>query len=156
MKKIRVKKPKAPKKPRTPRPRRKGPVYQETTMPQFDIQCVRCKQIKEVVITTYKDNFKRSCDICNCVTWWETQAPLTNMQPDNMWAGHMVHGKHITSKSFLNRYEKQNNLERVDRSILEEVKKKHDRRIPEAFDKNKKKLHDTIANEVKQLNLPND
>lgn len=124
-------------------------------MPLFDIKCKRCNQVKEVMLASYRDNMKLPCDFCNCITWWETQAPLVSMQPDNMWAGHMVHGKYVTSKSFLNRYEKQNHLERVDPSVIEEVKKKSKSRLANPF-KTNKKLHDTIAEEVKQLNLPNE
>lgn len=126
-------------------------------MPKFDIQCVRCKQIKEVILTVYKDNFKQNCDICNFITWWETQAPLVNMQPDKYWSGRVTnHAGYVTSGSYLKRFEKQNNLERVDQSVLDEVKKKSDNRVPEWQAKNKKGLNDFLQKELGDVEITPD
>lgn len=126
-------------------------------MPRFDIQCVRCKQIKEVVLTTYQDNFKQSCDICNCITWWETQAPLTAMQPDKYWAGQVTqHAGYVTSGSYLKRFEKQNNLERVDESVLNEVHKKSKNRVGEWQKKNGEELNKFLNKELASVEISND
>ena len=125
-------------------------------MPKFDVQCKRCETVKEVILVVYKDAVKLPCERCNCITWWETQAPLTNMQPDKMWAGHMTEAGYVTSGSFLKRYRKQNNLERVDRSTYEEVQKKSKNRVSEHIRKTAKQKHDIIAAEVSQLDLPSD
>lgn len=125
-------------------------------MPLFDIKCKRCNHIKEVIIPVYKKAMKMSCDFCSCITWWETQAPLVSMQPDNMWAGHMVHGKHITSKSFLNRYEKQNHLERVDRSILDEVRKKSEKRMSNVIQQSSDNIGKFLEKELSGVEISND
>ena len=125
-------------------------------MPLFDIKCKRCSNTKEVIIPIYKEAMKMSCDFCNCITWWETQAPLVSMQPDNMWAGHQVHGQHITSKSFLKRYEKQNHLERVDRSTLEEVQKKSKTRMAKAIETSNDNIGKFLEKELSGVEISND
>lgn len=126
-------------------------------MPKFDVQCKRCEQVKEVVLTVYKDNFKQSCDICNCITWWETQAPLTNMQPDKYWSGQVTpHAGYVTSGSFLKRFEKQNHLEKVDRSTYEEVKKKQDNRYRDVAAKNAKGTKGFLEKELASVEISPD
>ena len=127
-------------------------------MPIFDVRCEKCKYEQESIMTACPDNYTvtKECSICSETTIHTVLPPLVSMQPDKYWAGQMVHGQYTTSSSFVKRYEKQNNLERVDRSVFEEVQKKQENRIPEAIKKTRKPLHDIIANEVTQLNLPND
>jgi hypothetical protein len=113
---------------------------------------------EEVNIAAYPDNHmvKKHCVFCNERTFFDVLPPLTAMQPDNLWAGHMIHGQAITSKSYLNRYRKQNNLEKVDESVIEHVKKKADRRISDAMDKSGDNLKGFLEKELSGVEVSND
>jgi hypothetical protein len=91
--------------------------------------------------------------ICGCGGFMELIPSLPSMQPDKYWAGHVVDGQYVTSGSFLNRYRKQNNLERVDRSIYEEVQKKSERKLQDHIKKNDKKLEQSIVNTLADVEI---
>lgn len=126
-------------------------------MPKFDIQCKKCNTVIEIVLTVYKDAMKKPCELCNCVTVWETQAPLTNMQPDKYWSGQVTpHAGYVTSGSFLKRFEKQNHLEKVDRSVYEEAQKKSANRHSEMVKKNKENTIKFLEKELAPVEISPD
>lgn len=126
-------------------------------MPMFDTRCKRCNTVKERLLTEFKENFKMECDVCSCITWWECEWPLVSMQPDKYWAGQVTnHAGYVTSGSYLKRFEKQNHLERVDRSVLEEVEKKADRRVSDWQDNNRKNLNKFLTKELADVEISND
>jgi hypothetical protein len=107
----------------------------------------------EVIDITPTEVEPSSFQICACGGFMELIPSLPFMQPDKYWAGHVVDGQYVTSGSFLNRYRKQNNLERVDRSIFEEVQKKSKTRVTDAIKKNDKKLEQSIVNTLADVEI---
>lgn len=94
------------------------------------------------------------CELCN--GFLELVPSLPSMQPDKMWAGHMTEAGYVTSGSFLKRYRKQNNLERVDRSIYEEAQKKSANRHKEMVERNKQNTIKFLEKELASVEISPD
>jgi len=62
--------------------------------------------------------------ICSCGGFQELVAPLTNMQPDNMWAGQNTKFGYFTSKSQYEQSLKDRNLVTIDKKELDNTRKK--------------------------------
>lgn len=73
---------------------------------------------------------------------------LCAMHPDNMWSGIKNEQGYFTSKKQHLSYLKQHNMERADRSILEEVKKKSANKVEETLKKNAAKTEKWLAKEL--------
>jgi hypothetical protein len=95
-------------------------------MPLFDLECKKCKTIiNDVVLQKYQYRPRLRNNPCNNCggTVFETLAPLTAMQPDNMWAGTDTRIGYFTSKSQYERTLKDRNIVTVDKKELDKVKK---------------------------------
>lgn len=93
---------------------------------------------------------------CDCGGFMELIPSLTAMQPDSMWSGVSNQHGYFTSKKSYNNFLKTNNIERVDRSIYEQVQKKSQNKVSEHINKTSKAKENAIADVVKHLDLPND
>ena len=127
-------------------------------MPLYDIQCKVCLDVIEIVMSVCPDNYiiKSSCDTCNCVSEFDVLPPLTSMQADNMWSGIQNQHGYFTSKQSYNKYLKDNNYERADRSTYEQVQKKANNRVSDHIKKTAKAKEKAIAEVIKHIDLPND
>ena len=127
-------------------------------MPIFDIQCEVCKDIREITLPECPDNYKvkSGCDTCNCNSDFEVLPPLTSMQADSMWSGVQNQHGYFTSKQSYNKFLKDNNYERADRSTYEEAKKKSKNRLSDHIKKTAKAKEKAIADVIKHIDLPND
>jgi hypothetical protein len=96
-------------------------------MPMFDLQCKKCKNIREDVwLSVYTDKvvlFDDKCRNCRCKVF-EVMAPLTAMQPDNMWSGQNTKFGYFTSKSQYEQSLKDRNLVTIDKKELDSTRKK--------------------------------
>lgn len=150
-------------------------------MPVFSLQCIACNTIVEknfsggwdfIRYQKYLEKYLESLKIhsgyslihtnpnlqyCECGQPQDAITPATNMQPDKYWAGQMTdHAGYVTSGSFLKRFEKQNYLERVDRSVMEEAQKNTKLRKKEKLDKNKDNLEKFLAKELAPVEISPD
>jgi hypothetical protein len=71
----------------------------------------------------YCGNARFRNQVCKCGGFQELVAPLTNMQPDNMWAGTDTRLGYFTSKSKYEQTLKDRNLVSVDKKELDTVRK---------------------------------
>lgn len=127
-------------------------------MPIFDIKCFGCSTVREIVMSKCPDDYtiESSCDKCQCVQPYEVLPPLTSMQADNMWSGVQNQHGYFTSKQSYNKFLKDNNYERADRSTFEEVQKKSKNRVSDHIKKTAKAKEKAIADVIKHIDLPND
>jgi hypothetical protein len=128
------------------------------SMPIFDIQCEICKDIREIILPVCPDDYKvrSGCETCNCNSDFEILPPLTNMQPDNMWAGKQTDLGYFNSKKQYKDYIKNNNLELATRNNYESVQKKSKTRVKDAIDKSSKSLEKFIEKELSGVEISPD
>ena|SRR5690349_24804138 len=118
-------------------------------MPLFDLQCVECYlRIDDVLLKEYPENLRQYCADCEKETPWDVIPPRVAMHPDNMWSGVSNEHGYFTSKKQHLSYLRNNNLQRVERGLLEDVKKKSKRRVPEQNEKNAKNLEKFLSKEL--------
>lgn len=95
-------------------------------MPLYDLQCKKCKNIREDVwLSCYQDmimDIQNKCRKCKC-KMFEVMAPLTAMQPDSMWSGQNTRFGYFTSKSQYEQTLKDKNIVSVDKKELDTVRK---------------------------------
>lgn len=128
-------------------------------MPIFDIQCLKCNNKVEAIMTACPDNYEitKECDMCGQVVIHTVLPPLTSMQPDKYWAGHNTqHAGYVTSGSFLKRFEKQNNLERVSNKDMEQVQKNARKKKQDDRQKNADNLNKFLEKELAPVEISND
>lgn len=130
-------------------------------MPLFDVKCTSCGEvIEDVLIKDYpksgyfSDQGKEYRCVCND-TYFEILAPLTAMQPDNMWFGKQTNLGYFNSKKEYKDYIKNNNLERATRDNYESAQKNQSKRFETIAQKNKQNLNKFIEKEiVHTIDLP--
>lgn len=120
-------------------------------MPLFDTQCNHCNNQVSDVLMSYEESWEQFCVCCNTWTIWETLPPLVAMHPDNMWSGVNTQQGYFTSKEQHLSYLKNNSLHRVERGMVEEVKKKAKNRVPEQLKKNEKNLEKFLGKELASM-----
>lgn len=124
-------------------------------MPLFDIECKNCKRIHEVFLDKYEEVIVFNCSNCKN-KYHEVLPPLVSMQPDSMWFGKQTDLGYFTSKKTFNNYIKQNNLERVDRSILEDAHKKYNERKADPLKKTRKQMEKFLEKELASVEISPD
>lgn len=78
-------------------------------------------------------------------------------QPDKYWAGYETqHAGYVTSGSFLKRFEKQNNLERVTNKDMELVQKNAKKKKQDDLQKNVDNLNKFLEKELAPVEISND
>ena len=121
-------------------------------MPLFDIKCEECGCLAvDNFFAKYPEEVRDDCPYCGKITIWEVLPPLVAMQPDNMWMGVNTQQGYFTSKEQHLSYLKNNSLERVERGMVEEVKKKAKNRVPEQLKKNEKNLEKFLGKELASM-----
>ena len=93
---------------------------------------------------------------CDCGGFMELLPSLPSMQADNMWSGVQNQHGYFTSKQSYNKFLKDNNYERADRSTYEEAQKKSKNRVSDHIKKTAKAKEKAIADVIKHIDLPND
>lgn len=95
------------------------------------------------------------CEMCG--GFLELLPSLPSMQPDKYWAGHeTTHAGYVTSGSFLKRFEKQNNLERVSNRDMEQVQKNARKKKQDDRQKNADNLNKFLEKELAPVEISND
>lgn len=123
-------------------------------MPLFDIECRKCKRVHEVVMEWQEEAVVFNCSNCHN-KYHDLLAPLTAMQPDNMWFGKQTNLGYFNSKKEYKDYIKNNNLERATRDNYESAQKNQSKRFETVAQKNKENLNKFIEKEiVHTIDLP--
>lgn len=128
-------------------------------MPIFDVECLKCNNKVEAIMTACPDSYEvtKECAFCGRPTLHTVLPPLTSMQPDKYWAGHnTTHAGYVTSGSFLKRFEKQNNLERVTNRDMEQVQKNARKKKQDDRQKNADNLNKFLEKELAPIEISND
>lgn len=101
----------------------------------------------EVIDTTPVVQNVGAPDIQKCVVcggFMELIPSLPAMHPDTMWSGQMTQQGYFTSQKKLNQFRKERHIEKVDRSIIEEIQKKAEQRPQKLFEKTQKDVQRCI------------
>jgi hypothetical protein len=128
-------------------------------MPRFDLQCKKCKAIREDVwLSVYQDmimDVQNKCRKCKC-KMFEVMAPLTAMQPDNMWSGTDTRFGYFTSKSQYEKTLRDKNIVTVDKKELDTVRKNVYNVKQDTKKKRQKSIHDFLAKELASVEISPD
>lgn len=76
---------------------------------------------------------------------------LVSMQPDKYWAGHIIHGRYVTSKKDIS-----HDIEPVTRDKLELIQKRKTQRVKETQEKQDKALKEYLTNQLSDVTIEPD
>lgn len=120
-------------------------------MPIYEYECPTHGKFELYMNLSDADREWVWCTTTHCAAACERVWSLVAMQPDTMWSGVTTQHGYFTSKKRNQQFLKENSLQRVERGLVEDVKKKSKRRVPERLEKNEKNLDKFLQKELAGL-----